>query len=606
MLDAAPATLMFAKFSPAGAAVAYVQGQNIYVHQVSDNHITALTSDGSVSCFNGTGDWVNEEELGIRDGFRWSPDGQSIAFWQFDTAGVPLFHLIDNAAELYPRITSFPYPKVGQTNSAVRIGIVSVRGGEVRWLALPGDPRQHYVSALHWMPDSAAVFLQQLNRLQNKNRVFLADARQGTVQLLMTEQDAAWVESNNNVTLIRNGQAFLWMSERDGWDHLYLVNRDGSSAKLLTPGNYDVLAIEAFDSVNNWVYFSASPDNPTQRYLYRVHVDGGPAQRLSPISQPGWHTYGMSPDARWAIHTYSTFSTPPVVSLITLSDHGVAHVFPDQVMLQEKIGTLAKPQSSFFKIAIHDEVTLDGWRICPPNFDPKRTYPVLFYVYGEPAGQSVRDSWGGSSGLWHWMLAQRGYIVISVDPRGTNVPRGRAWRKSIYRQIGVIAPEDIAAAIRALIKQWEFIDPKRIGVWGWSGGGSNTLHAIFRFPDLFSTAIAVAPNANQLLYDTIYQERYMGLPDDNAEGYRLGSPITYAAQLRGNLLLVHGTGDDNGHYQGTEQLMNLLIAQHKHFTVMPYPARSHAISEGDNTVPHFYNLMTRYLDEHLMPVSTNK
>ncbi len=576
------------------------------MHQVSDNHITALTSDGSVSCFNGTGDWVNEEELGIRDGFRWSPDGQSIAFWQFDTAGVPLFHLIDNAAELYPRITSFPYPKVGQTNSAVRIGIVSVRGGEVRWLALPGDPRQHYVSALHWMPDSAAVFLHQLNRLQNKNRVFLADARQGTVQLLMTEQDAAWVESNNNVTLIRNGQAFLWMSERDGWDHLYLVNRDGSSAKLLTPGNYDVLAIEAFDSVNNWVYFSASPDNPTQRYLYRVHVDGGPAQRLSPISQPGWHTYGMSPDARWAIHTYSTFSTPPVVSLITLSDHGVAHVFPDQVMLQEKIGTLAKPQSSFFKIAIHDEVTLDGWRICPPNFDPKRTYPVLFYVYGEPAGQSVRDSWGGSSGLWHWMLAQRGYIVISVDPRGTNVPRGRAWRKSIYRQIGVIAPEDIAAAIRALIKQWEFIDPKRIGVWGWSGGGSNTLHAIFRFPDLFSTAIAVAPNANQLLYDTIYQERYMGLPDDNAEGYRLGSPITYAAQLRGNLLLVHGTGDDNGHYQGTEQLMNLLIAQHKHFTVMPYPARSHAISEGDNTVPHFYNLMTRYLDEHLMPVSTNK
>jgi dipeptidyl-peptidase-4 len=292
-----------------------------------------------------------------------------------------------------------------------------------------------------------------------------------------------------------------------------------------------------------------------------------------------------------------------VVTLIRLADHRVVRVLSDNAKLREKLTQLEQPVCEFFRVEIGDGLQLDAWGLKPPGLDPARKIPLMLHVYGEPHGQTVRDAWQGSRGLWHWMLAQQGYLVASVDNRGTMSPRGRAWRKCVYRQIGIIAPEEQAAATRALLQRWSFADPQRVGIWGWSGGGSMSLNALFRYPDLYHTAIAVAPNADQLLYDTIYQERYMGLPADNAENYRLGSPITHASQLKGNLLLVHGTGDDNGHFQGTEKLMNELIAHNKRFTVMPYPARSHAINEGRNTVPHFYSLMTDYLHEHL-PVQT--
>ena len=331
-----------------------------------------------------------------------------------------------------------------------------------------------------------------------------------------------------------------------------------------------------------------------------MSLAGGKPERLTPLDQPGWHTYEDSPDANWAIHKYSTFATPPVVELIRLDDHGKVRVLTDNAKLKEKLAQLDRPTSEFFRVDVGNGLLLDGWCLKPPSVNPKDKHPLLFYVYGEPYGQTVQDSWQGSRGLWHWMLAQQGFLVASIDNRGTNVPRGRAWRKSVYRKIGIVAPEEQAAATQALLKRWSFADADRVGIWGWSGGGSMSLNAIFRYPELYHTAIAVAPNADQLLYDTIYQERYMGLPADNAEGYRLGSPITYASQLKGNLLLIHGTGDDNGHYQGTEILINELISHNKQFTVMPYPARSHAINEGKNTVLHFYSLMTNYLRDCLI------
>lgn len=599
--DVAAATLMFAKFSPDGSRVSYVHDNNVYVQDLRDLRIQQLTSDGSARIINGTADWVNEEELGIRDGYRWSPDGQTLAFWQFDTTGVPEFCLIDNTAGLYPRVTSFAYPKVGQVNSATRIGLVSANGGPVRWLAVPGDSRQHYLPKMEWSPDGKHVMLQQLNRLQNTNVVMLADAQTGATSTVLTETDAAWVEDENPVRWVKSGRQFLWLSDRDGWRHAYVANTDGGACTLLTPGDFDVLEIEAIDETNGWVYYSASPDNPTQRYLFRVRLGGGNPERLSPTDQPGWHSYQMSPDAAWATHTYSTFTTPPVVELISLADHRVIRVLADNAALRKKVAALNNPKAEFFRVDIGDGLSFDGWALFPPDLDRTRKHPVIFHVYGEPAGQTVRDVWGGSGELWHWLLAQRGYIVASVDTRGTKVPRGREFRKCIFHKIGITAPADLAAAAQALLQRWTFADSSRVGVWGWSGGGSNSLHAIFRYPDIFHTAIAVAPNANQLLYDTIYQERYMGLPDDNADGYRLGSPITYAEKLRGNLLLVHGTGDDNGHFQGTESLINKLIAHHKQFTVMPYPARSHSLAEGEQTVPHFYNLMLDYFIVHLPP-----
>jgi len=564
--------------------------------------ITAVTTDGLPTLINGTSDWVNEEELHIRDAFRWSPDGSAILFWQFDTGGVRQFHLINNTDDTYPKITSFPYPKVGETNSATRLGVVGAAVGEVRWLELPGDPREHYIPHAEWSPDGRQILVQQLNRLQNTNRVMLADAKTGTTHAVLTETDEAWLDNHNPVRWIADGRSFLWLSERDGWRHAYLANTDGAGFEQITGGDFDVIRIEAVDEPGGWLYFSASPENPTQQYLYRHRLGGGKPERLSPESQPGWHSYEFSSDARWAIHTYSTFTQPPRVELVRVADHQSVRTLEDNQKLREKVAALRAPEAELLRVDIGGGTWLDVSCLQPPALDPSVKHPLLIHVYGEPASQTVRDKWPGQGGIWHWMLAQQGYIVASIENRGTPVPRGREWRKMAFRQIGILAPQDQAAGVRALLKLLPYADPARVGVWGWSGGGSMSLNAIFRYPDLYSTAVAVAPNPNQLLYDTIYQERYMGLPEDNAENYRLGSPITHASQLQGNLLLIHGTGDDNGHYQGTEQLMNELIAHNKFFTAVPYPNRSHAISEGANTVRHLYATMTRYLQQHL-PVS---
>lgn len=597
--QAAPSTLMFAKFSPDATCVAFVRQNNLHVQDLATGEIRALTCDGSDTLINGTADWVNEEELSIRDGFRWSPDGQSIAFWQFDASGVGLFHLVNSAEDLYPKIVSFPYPKVGQTNSATRIGIVGLRGGPARWLSLPGDPREHYVPRMEWTRDGKRLVVQRMNRLQNTNRVMLGDPASGKVRVIHTETDAAWLENDNPVKWVGDEGDMLWLSEQSGWRRAYRLAKSGGKPTPITQGDFDVIQVEAIDSKAGFLYYSASPDQPTQRYLHRTPIAGGKPERLTPAHLPGWHSYDISPNAQWAIHTYSTFSDPPRIELIRLPGHQVERVLVDNAALGKKLSSLRLPGREFFRVEIGRGVALDGWRITPPDFDPAKKFPLLFHVYGEPHGQVVRDAWPGARGLWHWMLAQQGCIVACVDNRGTFSPRGRDWRKVVHRQIGILASQEQAAAAAELLKLWPFADPARVGIWGWSGGGSMSLNAVFRHPDLYRTAISVAPVADQLLYDSIYQERYMGLPADNAQGYRDGSPLTHAHRLQGDLLLIHGTGDDNCHYQGTERLANQLIKLGKTFTLMPYPNRSHSISEGEKTPRHFYGLMTRYLQRHL-------
>jgi dipeptidyl-peptidase-4 len=594
--DNPPSTTMFATFSPDGKRVAYVHRNNLYVQDLLDFHITPLTHDGAETLINGTFDWVYEEELLLRNGFRWSPDSRSLAYWQLNTDGVKQFFITNTADGPYSRLISIRYPKTGEKNSAARIGVVSATGGPTTWLDIPGDPREHYLAKMAWTGDR--VFVQQFNRLQNVNRVLAADPTTGKVRTVLTERDPAWVENNNDFRWVGNGEKLVWLSERDGWQHIYVM---GETTTQVTKGPFDVIAIAAVDEKGGWLYFLASPDNPTQRYLYRVPLKGGAAERLTPADVPGTHGYAISPDAQWAVHTYSTFTRPPVSELVHLPDHKVVKTFADNAALKQKLAGLRRGQSEFFRINIAPDVALDGWCIKPPGMDPARKYPVLFYVYGEPAGQTVLDRWDGRRYLWHNLLAQQGYVVMSVDNRGTPAPRGRAWRRSIYRQVGILAAADQAAAVRALLKQRPYLDPSRIAVWGWSGGGSMTLNAIFRYPDQYQTAMAVAPVPNQRYYDTIYQERYMGLPADNAEGYRKGSPIHFAHQLKGNLLLVHGTGDDNCHYLGMEALIDELIAHNKQFTMLAYPNRSHGISEGRNTRRHLFESLTRYLRAHTPP-----
>lgn len=610
--DAKPSTLMFAKFSPDGNTVGYVRENNIFVEGLPDGRITQLTTDGATHLVNGTFDWVYEEELFCRDGWRWSPDGQYIAFWQLNSEGVKEFKLINDTAGLYPIVTTFPYPKAGELNSAARAGVVSVATKQTKWFDVPGDPRNNYLARMDWAGNSSEVVIQQLNRLQNQNTVMLGDVKTGGTRPTLIEKDDAWVDvawgdidwdarglARGDVEWLEGGRRFLWASERDGWRHIYSVSRDGSSVSCITPGNFDVITVEQVDTQGGWIYYEASPDNATQRYLYRARLDGhGAMERISPGSEHGLHGYNIAPHAAFAIHTYSNFNQPPITEVVRLPDHASVRMLIDNRELADRLGKLKQCNTEFFKVDVGDGVQLDGWMIKPPDFDSRKRYPVLFYVYGEPWSQTVLDAWGGLFRVWHTMLAQQGYLVVSVDNRGTPAPRGRAWRKSIYRKIGILNSQDQANAARAIAK-WPFVDSGRIGIWGWSGGGSSTLNGMFRYPDVYAMGMAVAPVADIRYYDTIYQERYCGLPQDRADEYKQSSPITFASQLKGELLVVHGTGDDNVHYQGTEALINALVAAGKQFRMMAYPNRSHGIYEGEGTSRHLFGLLTGFLNEKL-------
>jgi dipeptidyl-peptidase-4 len=598
--DAKPSTLMFAKFSPDEKMVGYVREHNVYVENLSDGKITQLTFDGSTTIINGTFDWVYEEELDLRDGFRWSPDSKSIAYWQLDASGIGIFYMINNTDSLYSKIIPVQYPKAGTTNSSGKVGVVNASGGTTVWMKVPGDPRNNYIARMDWAANSDEIVIQHLNRLQNKNEVMLGNAKTGEMKTIFTETDDAWIDINDDLNWMNNGKEFTWVSERDGWRHLYLISRDGQKTKLLTPGNYDVIDVQSINEKEGWVYFMASPDNAAQRYLFRVSLDGkGKLERITTKEFSGSNSYQISDGANYAIHSFSSSGKPPISNLIKLPEHKIIKRLVENKKLAEKIEALKRVPTEFFKIDIGDGVALDGWMIKPPDFDPSKKYPVLFYVYTEPAAQTVVDRWGGAQYLWYLMFAQQGYIIVSVDNRGTPAPRGREWRKSIYKKIGILNSADQAAAAKALMQKWSFMDPERIGVWGWSGGGSETLQLMFRYPDVYKTGMAVAAVSNERFYDTIYQERYMGLPSEVDSVYEKCSLYTYAKNLKGNLLIVHGTGDDNVHYQNAEFVINELIKYNKPFTMMAYPNRSHGIYEGAGTTLHLYNLLTKYLHDNL-------
>jgi dipeptidyl-peptidase-4 len=598
-------TLMFAKFAPDGRRVGWVRyGEyNIYVEDVDAGTVTQLTRDGSRTIINGTFDWVYEEELGLQDGWRWSPDGRSIAYWQLDAAGVRDFSLINDTDSLYSYPVPVQYPKAGERNSAGRVGVVPSEGGETVWMRVPGDPRENYIARMQWAPaigsapPPAELVLQHLNRLQNTLQVLWADARTGAVRTVFTDRDSSWVDLGDTLQFVNGGRDYLLESERGGWNELYLVARDGKRVRPLTPAGFDVLANYGVDGTSAFAYFTASPDNPTQRYLYRVRVDGkGQPERVSPANQGGAHQYAMAPGLAYAVHTYSAFGVPPVRDLVKVADHRSLRVVTDNAQLKQRVSGLSRGPQEFTQLDVGNGLKLNAWIMKPPGFDATKRYPVLMFVYGGPGSQTVVDTWGGNQYLWHVLLTQKGYIVASVDNRGTGA-RGRAFRKVVYGQLGVLETADQGAAAAAL-SRLAYVDPGRIGIWGWSYGGFMSLNAIFQHPDVFKAAVAVAPVTHWKYYDTIYTERYMGLPQTNAVGYDKGSPITYVHGLRGNLLIVHGSGDDNVHYQNTEVLVDSLVAAQRPFQQMVYPNRTHGIFGGGAT-EHLYALLTSYIEKHL-------
>ncbi len=424
-------TLMFAKFSPDGGRVGWVRyGEyNLYVEDIASGKPTQLTRDGSRTTINGTFDWVYEEELGLQDGWRWSPDGQSIAYWQLDATGVRDFLLYDVTDSLYAFTTPVQYPKAGQTNSASRVGVVSATegGGETRWINIPGDPRNNYVARMEWVPgrSSKELVIQHMNRLQDTLHVMLADVQTGIVRTAFTETDNAWIEQFDQLRFLNGGKEILWESERSGWTQLYLMPKDGGVPRPLTSGEFDVLGVQRVDTIGKWVYYIASPDNPTQRYLFRIsYAKRGPAERITPTAEPGFHTYDMSPGGRYAVHGYSRFGVPPTTTLVSLPDNHMIRPLVDNAALKAKVAGLRLGATEFRQVDIGGGIKLNAWFIKPPNFDSTARYPVLFYVYGGPGSQTVTDNWGGQNYLWYQMLAQRGYIVRRARLAGC-----RSWTR---------------------------------------------------------------------------------------------------------------------------------------------------------------------------------
>ena len=608
-------SLMFAKFSPDGKKVAYVSGYNIYVEDLATGIIKPLTTDGNRKLINGTFDWAYEEEFFCRDGFRWSPDSKQIAFWQIDARTTRDYLMINNTDSIYPVAVPVEYPIAGEKPSLYKIGSVDIATGKINWMNIPDDKVWgSYVPRMEWAASSSELIIQHLNRKQNESNLMLCNVRTGQSRTIYTEKDSAWIDilpswdtdyAGGGWDWLKNGEEFLWASEKDGWRHLYRISRDGKKETRVTNGKYDVMDISVIDEAGGFVYFHASPDNATQKYLYRTALDGnGSLELLNEPFQKGTHTFRLSPNAKYAQHSFSNYYTPPVNQWVSVPDlrplNGVQKVTEAMVK-----GDPAATNISFFKVKTTDGVEMDAWMVKPANFDSAKKYPVVFYVYTEPWGQNVTDVYGSTQNyLYKGDMSKEGYIYISIDNRGTPVPKGREWRKSVYRKIGLVNIRDQAMAAKEIMK-WPFVDTSRIAVWGWSGGGSATLNLMFQYPEIYKTGIAIAPVANQLTYDNIYQERYMGLPQENKQDFINGSPMTYAKNLQGNLLYVHGTGDDNVHFNNAEMLFNELIKYNKQFQMMNYPNRSHGIFEGAGTSEHLSALFTKFLKTNCPPGPLN-
>lgn len=598
------ASLMFAKISPDGLSAAYVSKHNIYLEDLASGKITQLTKDGTDKIINGTFDWAYEEEFDCRDGFRWSPDSKSIAFWQIDASDVKYFLMINNTDSIYSYTIPVEYPKVGESPSVCRVGVINLKNKKTLWMNVSGDQRQHYIPRMGWAANATDIILQQLDRKQQESKIFTCKAATGVATQIYTEKDEAWVdiqdvwENAGGLEWINMGAEFIWASEKDGWRHYYRVSRNGQREVNITPGDYDVISSSLLDEANNTFYFMASPDNATERYLYRASLNGtGKATRITPMDQKGTHSYQISPNGQWAFHSFSNAGFSTVRERISLPDHRSLDG-DDGVAAKWAKHDPGKNKVEFFQVTTSEGVTMDGWMVKPANLDTTKKYPVVFYVYSEPAGATVKNAWRtGSNGLYDGDMATDSYCYISLDNRGTPAPKGRAWRKAIYRKIGIVNIRDQALGAQALLKRWSWLDENRVAVHGWSGGGSATLNLLFQYPETYQTGISVAAVADQLCYDNIYQERYMGLPQENKEDFVAGSPVTHAKNLKGNLLYIHGTGDDNVHFQNAERLVNELVKHGKLFQYMAYPNRSHGIGEGEGTSEHLKRMFTQYLQE---------
>jgi dipeptidyl-peptidase 4 len=574
--------------SPDGKWSLEVQDRNLFLRGLPNQEMAQVTDASS------------HRDVSYR-GLTWSPDSTHAVFVEVDATAVRRRPVLIPEDPSYPGVAYHRFARVGEKIDGLQVGLVGTSAKQTKWLPLETHAEGFYLGQLEWAGNSNEIVVETMSRFRDK-RDFLLVTLDGQITKIYSETNEAWAISaqgkNSGLKWVRNGDAFIVVTEKDGWRHAYLHSRVGKELSLLTPGPYDIIDRSNIDEKGGWYYFYASPDNATQKYLYRVPLDGsGVLERITPQDQPGTHDYRFSPDARWAFHTYSSLNSPPVVELVELPEHRIIKVLEDNEALRKKVEPIVNPVE-LLQLDISD-TKLDAWLIKPKDFDETKKYPVFVYVYGEPYSQTVLDTWGSVHIDFHRAIADLGYLVVSIDNRGTPAPKGAAWRRAVFGSLGPLSTEDQAAALKALGHARSYVDLSRVGIWGWSGGGSNTLNALFREPELYHVGIAVVPKPQPHLYNAWFQEIYMRTREVNPDGYERSAPINFAEGLQGKLLIVTGSGETNTHIQIIEGLVDRLVELGKAFDYMVYPNRDHGLREGPGTEVHVRMLVVRYLLEHL-------
>lgn len=558
------------KISPDSKYVSFIREHNLWLVSTVDGKEHAFTSGGTEKLHKGELDWVYPEELDIYSAYWWAPDSSAIAYLEMDESKVTQFPLLNfesytGEAELQR------YPVAGGTNPTVRVLVGSVSGGEPRAMGT-GAETDIYVPRVNWLPDSRHLAIQRLNRDQTVLDLLLADASTGKASALLTEKDQYWINVNDDLHFLKDGKRFLWGSERTGYHHIYLYGLDGKQIAQLTKGDWEVSRLDGIDETKGIVYFTATEKSPTERHLYRVGLDGSGFARIT--KEDGMHMINLSPTATLFVDTYSNATTPPRQDLYRTDGSKAATVNENKV---EALAQYHLSPVEFSTVKSHDGVSLNCYMIKPPNFDPAKKYPVIVYTYGGPHAQVVLNAWTGAGFLWHELMAQKGYIIFALDNRGSS-GRGHVFEEPVHYHFGVQELSDQRDGV-AWLQQQPWVDSQRIGIWGWSYGGHMTLQAMFRASDLFKVGFAGGPVTDWHFYDSIYTERYMGLPQQHEADYKASSPVTYVENFKGKLLIAHGTGDDNVHYSNTLSVINDLIARGKYVEVIAAPGRGHGVSD---------------------------